>query len=106
MPKIDFLLEKLGKAKYLSSLDLTKGYWQIPLAEEDKEKTAFCTPRGLFQLIYMPFGLHGAAATFQRLMDEVLEPITQYAAAYIDDIIVFSLPWEEHVQHLENVLVF
>lgn len=103
MPKIDNLLEKLGKAQYLSSLDLTKGYWQIPLAE-DKEKTAFCTPKGLFHFTYMPFGLHGAAASFQRLMDEVLEPVTHCTAAYIDDIIVFSCTWEEHLKHLGEVL--
>ena len=64
MPKIEDLLERLGGAEYLTSLDLTKGYWQIPLREGDREKTAFVTPKGLFHFLKMPYGLHGAAATF------------------------------------------
>ncbi|KAJ1191024.1 hypothetical protein NDU88_000341, partial [Pleurodeles waltl] len=54
---------KLGKAKYMSTLDLTKGYWQIPLAQADKEKTAFSTSSGLYHFNVLPFGLHGAPAT-------------------------------------------
>ncbi|KAJ1169201.1 hypothetical protein NDU88_001107 [Pleurodeles waltl] len=60
LPRIDELLERLGKAKYMSTLDLTKGYWQIPLGPEDKEKTAFATPSGLYHFKVLPFGLHGA----------------------------------------------
>ncbi|KAJ1080474.1 hypothetical protein NDU88_000673, partial [Pleurodeles waltl] len=64
LPRVDELLEKLGKARYMSTLDLTKGYWQIPLAQNDKEKTAFSTPSGLYHFNVLPFGLHGAPATF------------------------------------------
>ena len=99
MPRIDDLLERLGGAEYLTSLDLTKGYWQIPLRPGDKEKTAFVTPKGLFQFSRMPFGLHGAAATFQRLMDRVLAPVKAFAGAYIDDILIYSKSWEEHLEH-------
>ncbi|XP_065407431.1 uncharacterized protein LOC135972648 [Chrysemys picta bellii] len=104
MPRVDELLERLGGAKYLSTLDLTKGYWQIPLTPNSRAKTAFPTPFGLFQFVTMPFGLHGAAATFQRLMNKVLQPHDQYAAAYIDDIVVYSLDWESHLHHLAAVL--
>ncbi|XP_075779243.1 uncharacterized protein LOC142827525 [Pelodiscus sinensis] len=104
MPRVDVLLERLGRARYISTLDLTKGYWQIPLTPRTKAKTAFPTPFGLYQFTMMPFGLHGAAATFQRLMDQVLAPHNAYAAAYIDDIIVYSEGWEEHLTHLEEVL--
>ncbi|XP_078240212.1 uncharacterized protein LOC144586237 [Pogona vitticeps] len=104
MPRIEDLLEKLGGAKYLSSLDLTKGYWQIPVRAEDKEKTAFVTPKGLYQFMKMPFGLHGAGATFQRLMDRVLEPVSTFVGAYIDDILIFSKSWEEHIIHIKRVL--
>uniref|UniRef100_K7F0Q0 ribonuclease H n=1 Tax=Pelodiscus sinensis TaxID=13735 RepID=K7F0Q0_PELSI len=104
MPRVDELLERLGKARYLSTLDLTKGYWQIPLTPTSKEKTAFPTPFGLYQFITMPFGLHGAAATFQRLVDRLLRPHQLYATAYIDDIVVYSQTWPEHLQHLEAVL--
>ena len=71
MPRVDELLEKIGNARYITTLDLTKGYWQIPLTPRAKENTAFATPDGLFQYTVMPFGLHGAPATFQRLMDKV-----------------------------------
>ncbi|XP_075775938.1 uncharacterized protein LOC142826874 [Pelodiscus sinensis] len=104
MPRVDELLERLGRAEYLSTIDLTKGYWQIPLTPAAREKTAFATPFGLFQFVTMPFGLHGAAATFQRLMDEILEDHRDYATAYIDDIVVFSRTWEEHLQQLGAVL--
>ncbi|KAF7252000.1 hypothetical protein EYD10_02454 [Varanus komodoensis] len=105
MPQIDGLLDPLGQAHFLLTPDLTKGYWQIPLMEESKEKTAFATPVGLFQFKYMPFGLHGAAATFQRLMDKVLGHLSHCAAAYIDDIVIFSRTWGEHLVHLWQVLL-
>lgn len=69
MPCIDELLERLGEAQYFTTLDLTRGYWQIPLDTSSKEKTAFATPSGLYQFVRMPFRLHGVLATFQRLMD-------------------------------------
>lgn len=66
MPRIDELIDRLGTARYMTTLDLTKGYWQIPLAESAKEKTAFVTPDGAFQYKRMPVGLQNAPATFQR----------------------------------------
>lgn len=75
MPRIQGLLEKVGKAKFLTTLELTKSYWQILLSPESKQYTAFATPIGLYQFTRMPFGLHEAAATFQRLMDKIRTPI-------------------------------
>ena len=72
MPGIDDLLDFVGKAKYLSTLDLAKGYWQVPMHEDNQGKTAFNSPIGLLQLTVMPFGLNGALANFQRPMDKVL----------------------------------
>ncbi len=86
MPRVDELLDRLGTARFYSTLDLTKGYWQIPLSPLSKEKSAFTTPFGLHQFVTLPFGLFGAPATFQRLMDKILRPHTAYAAAYLDDI--------------------
>ena len=103
MPRVDELVERLGKAEFLSTLDLCKGYWQVPLSPQAQELTAFKAPSGLFQFRVMPFGLHGAAATFQRLMDEVLRGAEDYAAAYIDDVIIHSLSWDEHLRHLSDV---
>ncbi|XP_066509706.1 uncharacterized protein [Hoplias malabaricus] len=104
MPRADDLIERLGKAKVLSTVDLCKGYWQVPLSQSAKELTAFRTPSGLYHFRAMPFGLHGAAATFQRLMDDVLRGTEDFAAAYIDDVVIYSSSWEEHLQHLGIVL--
>jgi len=83
MPRVDELLDRLGTARFSTTLDLTKGYWQIPLSPESKEKTAFSTPYSLYQFRTLPFGLFGAPATFQRLMDRVLRPHAAYADAYL-----------------------
>lgn len=89
-------IEKLGKAKYLTTLDITKGYWKIPLTPDSREKTVFATPWGLFNTV-MPFGLHRAPTSFWRLMDKILRPHIDYASAYIDDIVVYSESWEGHL---------
>ncbi|XP_061920399.1 uncharacterized protein LOC133661276 [Entelurus aequoreus] len=104
MPRVDELLDRLGTARFFTTLDLTKGYWQIPLSPESKEKTAFSTPEGLYQFVTLPFGLFGAPATFQRLMDRVLRPHAAYAAAYLDDVIIQGNNWAEHVQRVGAVL--
>ena len=96
MPRVDELIERLGPARYLTTLDLTKGYWQVPLTRTAREKTAFATPGGLYQYTVLPFGVHGAPATFQRMMDQLLWPHQAYAAAYIDDIIIHSDSWDVH----------
>ena len=72
MPRADELIDRIAKTKYITTLDLSKGYWQVPMKEEDKVKTAFTTPSGLFQFTVMPFGLSGAPATFQRMMDRLI----------------------------------
>ncbi|KAL0173155.1 hypothetical protein M9458_033466, partial [Cirrhinus mrigala] len=90
MPRVDELLERLGRARYITTLDLTKGYWQVPLTAEAKPKTAFSTPSGHWLYRTLPFGLHGAPATFQRLMDVILRPHQPYAAAYLDDVVIHS----------------
>ena len=74
------------------------------MATEARAKTAFVTPFGLFQFNVMPFGLQGAPATFQRLMDRVVHGMEEYAAAYLDDLIIFSECWTDHLAHLSTVL--
>lgn len=69
MPRADILIDQLGTAHYLSALNLTKVYWQVPVHPPDRKKTVFTTSQGLYQFIRMPFGLHGAASTFQHLVD-------------------------------------
>ena len=72
MPRVDDILDRVGQVKYITTLDLAKGYWQVPVAEEDRNKTAFITTKGLYRFKMMPFGLCGAPAMFQRMMDEVI----------------------------------
>ena len=104
MPRVDEILDQLGGAKYLTKLDLARGYWQVPVDENAKKLTAFITPFGLYQFKVMPFGLNGAPATFQRLMDGVVHGISGFTAAYLDDLVIFSQSWEEHVVHVRKVL--
>uniref|UniRef100_A0A3P9KG95 Gypsy retrotransposon integrase-like protein 1 n=1 Tax=Oryzias latipes TaxID=8090 RepID=A0A3P9KG95_ORYLA len=104
MPRIDDLLEKIGAANFITTLDLCKGYWQVPLSNTCRPYTAFKTPAGLFQFTVMPFGLHGAPATFQRLMDRVLQGCNHCSAAYLDDVVIYSHTWEQHLDHLRLVL--
>lgn len=105
LPYIDFILSKLKGAKYLSTLDLRNGYWQVPLSVDSKEKTAFVVPgRGLFQFRVLPFGLHNAPATFQRMIESVLSSeINDSCFCYLDDIIVVSDSFHEHLQLLEQI---
>ncbi|KAL7726088.1 hypothetical protein ACLKA6_010135 [Drosophila palustris] len=106
LPRIHHILERLRNARYISTLDLKSGYWQIPMARGSREYTAFTVPgRGLFQWKVMPFGLHSAPATFQRALDSVIGPdMEPFAFAYLDDIIVSGATLEEHVHHLGEVL--
>ncbi|KAK9537970.1 hypothetical protein VZT92_005538 [Zoarces viviparus] len=104
MPRIDDLVERVGRAKYITTLDLSKGYWQVALAPEARELTAFRTPFGMYHFKVMPFVLHGAPATFQRLMNHVLRDVSEFSAAYLDDVVIFSQSWKEHMSHLQQVL--
>ena len=85
-------------------LDLTRGYWQVPVSAKDQHKTAFVTPFGLFEFRRMLFGLQGAPVTFQPMMDRLLDGLGDFAKDYIDDLIIFSTSWEDHLKHLRTVL--
>ena len=105
LPRIDDLLDALHGAKWFSTLELESGYWQVPISEQDKEKTAFRTSSGqLFEFNQVPFGLCKAPATFSRLMDRILAGFHwETCLFYLDDIIVFSSTWEEHLARLREV---
>ena len=104
LPRIDDLLQGTQGARYFTALDIITAYWSIKIKEGDREKTAFPTHRGLFHFICMPFGLTNAPATFQRLIDAVMAGINWlYVLVYMDDIIVFSRTFEEHLMHLQEV---
>lgn len=104
MPRVEEMLDRIGQAEYISTIDLAKGYYQVPVREEDRDKTAFVSPFGKYRFTRMPFGLKGAPTTFQRLMDGVLEGLQDSTSAYIDDIVIYSPDWESHCAHLTVVL--
>ena len=103
MPRIDDLIDRVGHAKYLTKIDLSRGYWQVPMDEDSIPVSAFVTPHGHFQWRYMPFGLRNAPATFQRLVREVLQGLEEFTGAYLDDIIIFSSSWQDHARHIQLV---
>ena len=103
--RIDATLDTLHGSQWFSTLDLLSGYWQVEVDEANRQKTAFCTPEGLFQFKVMPFGLCNAPATFQRLIDLVLAGL-QWSdfLVYIDDVIVLGHTFDEHLRILRSVL--
>ena len=109
LPRFDDLLDQHGSTKFFTTLDLTAGYWQIQVADNSIEKTAFAIPAGLFEFQVMPFSLTNAPAIFQQLMQHVLSGLNpdkgpDFVAVYIDDILIFSQTMEEHLCHLHLVL--
>lgn len=105
LPRIEESLDSLAGARWFSTLDLASGYHQVPVAEGDRAKTAFCTPFGLFEWQRMPFGLCNAPATFQRLMERIFgDQQCQTLLLYLDDIVVFSSSVTQHLDRLELVL--
>lgn len=104
LPLIDDILARLGKAKYFSSLDLKSGYFQVLMDENSKELTTFSSStKGLFQFNKMPFGLCNAPAVFQELMSIVLEGLTDFSVAYLDDVLIFSKTLEDHLKHINII---
>jgi len=102
--RIDSTLDSLADATYFTTLDLASVYWQVAVEEQDKEKTAFSTLDGHFEFNVMPFGLTNASATFQRLMECVLAGLVgEQCLIYLDDIIVLSPTFKEHLPCLSRV---
>ncbi|CAF0956113.1 unnamed protein product, partial [Brachionus calyciflorus] len=103
LPRVDDSLNSFGKTTIFSVLDLISGYWQIPMVEEDREKTAFISHCGLYEFLAMPFGLTNAPATFQRYMDAAFGGLKWLCClVYLDDVIVFSKDFEDHIKHLSS----
>ena len=104
LPRIDQTLDALGGSSYLSVIDAARGYYQVPLKEKDREKTAFVANNRLYQFRVMSLGLSNAPSTYSRLMDLVLSGLTyKYCLVYLDDTIIYSKSFEEHLEHLDEV---
>ena len=104
VPNIEDITDDVAKGRYITTLDLTRGFYQVPLSDRGKRLSAFISPWGLYQYRVMPFGLKNSGATFQRLIDIVLADCMDYARGYLDDIVIFSETWDEHMTHLTEVL--
>ena len=104
LPRIDTCFDALGGAKYFSTLDLRQGFFQVAMDEESQEKTAFVTRRGVYKFKVLAFGLSNSPAVFQRLMDLVLAGLTwEICLAFLDDIIVMSKDFNQHLERLGQV---
>jgi hypothetical protein len=105
MLRADYVFSAMGGKRFFSTLDCLKGYHQLELDEKDRWKSAFITHRGLYQFKRLPFGLKNAPAIYQRFMDQRLGSFRRTAAlVYIDDVIVYSETWPEHMAHLRQLL--
>jgi hypothetical protein len=102
---INDLLDQLKNVVYFTKLDLRSGYHQIRVAEHDAWKTAFKTKQGLFEWLVMSFGICNALKTFMRVMNDVFMPfLYDFVIVYLDNILVFSGTWDEHVRNVKKVL--
>lgn len=106
LPTMEDVFDCVGNAKpkFFTCLDCANGYWQVPVEEGSKEKTAFVTHHGQFQFQRMPFGLANAPASYQMTMMKALAGMSwKYVLVYIDDVIIFSKTFEDHLGHIANV---
>lgn len=105
IPRQSEILSALSGAQVLSLLDALAGFTQLEFSDQEIEKTAFRTHLGLFQFKRMPFGLRNGPSIFQRVMNGILAPyLWLFALVYIDDIVVYSTSYEDHIDHLDAVL--
>ena len=104
IPLISEIIERVRNSSVLSKMDMCKGFHQVAMTNDAREKTAIVTPFGKMEYSRMPFGLVNATSTFQRLMDIVLDWLQLMCSAYVDDIIVYSGSWEEHLKDIDTML--
>ncbi len=105
LPRIDDITESMKGKSYFSIIDLKSGYWQIPLSERAKKLCNMLTPLGTFQWHVLPFGLKNAPPHFQRMMNQIMrDGIGKHVFVYLDDIVIFSNNFEDHMKDLREVL--
>ena len=90
MPQVEEVLEQVGRSRVISKLDLSKGYYQVPMVVADIPKTCFICHRGKYEFLRMPFGVRNAPATFQALMTKLLSECNSFFSPYMDDIVVLG----------------
>ncbi|KAI2655625.1 Transposon Ty3-I Gag-Pol polyprotein [Labeo rohita] len=103
IPRVEDCVDRVGSSRYVTKLDLLKGYWQVPSTPRASEISAFVTPDAFMQYTAMAFGMRNTPATFHRLMQTVLSEI-ENCEVYLDDVVVYSMSWEDHLSTLNSVL--
>ena len=105
LPRIGDIFDQLSGSKYFTKIDLRQGYHQIRLSESSIPLTAFRTRYGHYEFSVLPFGLANAPASFMTLMNDVFRnELDKFVIVYLDDILVYSRTWEEHLKHIHVVL--
>ena len=101
IPRIADCIDQIGNAKFVSTFDMLKGYWQVALTQRAREVSAFVTPSGLYQYKVMPFRMKNAPATFQRMVNKLVRDIDG-CEGYIDDVVIFSDNWSDHIRQIKR----
>ncbi|CAF3459054.1 unnamed protein product [Rotaria socialis] len=104
LPNLEQTIQIVGGCQHYTKLDLRSGYFQIPIREDDKHKTAFITVHGLYEFNVLAQGLKNSSPSFQRIMSNLLSPCKKFCLVYLDDILIFSNSFTQHVIHLNQVL--
>ena len=104
MPRVEEVLEQLEKSKVISKLDLTKGYYQVPMFPGDMHKTAFVCHQGKYEFLRMPFGVRNAPAVFQELMQKLFREYRHFCSPYMDYLVIYSNSWVDHTKHVRQEL--
>ncbi len=105
LPRIDDILDSLHNCTHFTTLDLTMGFYHVPLSPRSRPKTAFQTFHGLWEFIRLPMGWCNAPSIFQRNIDIALAGLQwQQCIVYIDDVIIFSSSFEQHLAHINQIL--
>ena len=102
IPRIEDYIDDVGNASFVTKMDLLKGYWQVKMTDRAKAISAFVTMGGLYQYNVLPFGMKNSGSSFQRLMNKILKGV-KGCFVYIDDILLYTESWPEHVELLEEV---
>lgn len=106
LPHIDDIFASLSGSRFFTTLDLARGYWQVKMRESNLGRIAFRGHAGLYTFTRMPFGLTNAPATFQRMMQSILasEIAEGICSVYLDDVMIHSKTFSEHLEHIKRIL--
>jgi len=104
LPNVDDVIQRVGKANWILTLDLKGTYLNIPVKPEHQWLTAFVWDEGLYEFTRAPYGQKGSGCTFVRVLQQVLQPIKEFVESYVDDVSVFSDLWQSHTAHIEKFL--